>query len=318
MKYVGLLRQQSANNAKSLLLLILFPVLLLGITWVVCAGMSFSSPDEYDPYYSYSVSEAFFQFAPIVLVATGIWFLIAYSYHSKMIANATKAKPLERRDNMHIYNLVENLCMAVDMDMPKVYVINSSALNAYASGINNKSYTVTLTQGIIDKLSTEELEGVIAHELTHIRNRDVRLLVVSIIFVGIFSFIAQVAMRSLQFGVGGARSSNKKGGGNGMFLLIVLVAVIIGYFFSTLLRFAISRKREFMADAGGAQMTSNPLALASALRKISGDSKIASMTNEDVAQLFIEHPIQKKKGGISTLFATHPPILERIRVLEQF
>ena len=317
MKYVGLLKQQSTNNAKSILLLILFPVLLLGITWVVCAGMSFSSPDEYDPYHSYSVSEAFYQFAPIVLVATGIWFLIAYSYHSKMIANATKAKPLERRDNMHIYNLVENLCMAVDMPMPQVYVINSSALNAYASGINNKSYTVTLTQGIIDKLSTEELEGVIAHELTHIRNRDVRLLVVSIIFVGIFSFIAQVALRSLQFGVG-ARSSNKKGGGNGMVLLIVLVAVIIGYFFSSLLRFAISRKREFMADAGGAQMTSNPLALANALRKISGDSKISSMTNEDVAQLFIEHPIQKKRRSISTLFATHPPIQERIRVLEQF
>jgi len=316
MKYVGLLRQQSANNAKSILLLIMFPVLLLGITWVVCAAMSLSSPEDFDPYYTYSIRDTFFTFVPIVSGATLLWFLIAYSVHSKMIANATNAKPLERRDNMRVYNLVENLCMAVDMPMPKVNVIESSALNAYASGINAHSYTVTLTRGIIQRLNDEELEGVIAHELSHIRNRDVRLLVVSIIFVGIFTFAAQVAMRSLRFGAISGRGG-KKGGGNGVVLLIALVAIIIGYFFSMLLKFAISRKREYMADAGGAQMTSNPLALASALRKISGESKIQALTNEDVAQLFIEHPLQKK-GGISSLFATHPPIGERIRILEQF
>jgi heat shock protein HtpX len=205
--------------------------------------------------------------------------------------------------------------MAHGMTMPKVNVIEDSSLNAFASGINNKSYAVTLSRGIINKLDDAELEGVIAHELCHIRNRDVRLLVVSIIFVGIFTYIAQIAMRSLLYTPRRSGGKNDKGGA--VVLLIVAVLAARGYFFSLLLRFAISRKREFMADAGAAEMTKNPRALASALRKISGDPKIESVTREDVAQLFIEHPLSKK-GGFSNLFATHPPIKKRIEILEQF
>ena len=300
MKYVGILRQQSANNFKTMLLLVMFPVLLLGLTWVVCAF----------------VQQDYLVWAPLVFGATLIWFLIAYAFNSAMISHATGAKPLERRDNKRVYNLVENLCMSQGMTMPKVQVIEDSSLNAYASGINKKSYTVTLSRGIIERLEDAELEGVIAHELTHIRNRDVRLLVVSIIFVGIFTFVAQFAARALLYGPRRSRNSKNDGGG-AIILLVVAVAAAIGYLFSLLLRFAISRKREYMADAGGAQMTKNPQALAMALRKISGDPRIESVTRKDVAQLFIEHPLSKK-GGFSGLFATHPPIQKRIEVLEQF
>ncbi|MDR2585578.1 MAG: M48 family metallopeptidase [Prevotellaceae bacterium] len=300
MKYKGILRQQSANNFKTMLLLVMFPALLLGLTWVVC----------------FYLQEDAWVWAPVVFGATILWFLIAYSFHSLMISFATKSKPLERMENKRVYNLVENLCMANGIQMPKVNVIEDSSLNAFASGINNKSYTVTLSRGIIERLTDAELEGVIAHELTHIRNRDVRLLIVSIIFVGIFTFVAQVAMRALWY-TPRRSSSSKNGGGGAVVLLVVAIAAAIGYFFSLLLRFAISRKREFMADAGGAQMTKNPLALAMALRKISTDPKIESVTRKDVAQLFIEHPLTKK-GGFSTLFATHPPIQKRIALLEQF
>ena len=317
MKYVGILRQQSANNAKSILLLILFPLLLLGLLWVFCAivfqGVFYDDPDGY---YNMTPNEAFVAYAPVVLALTVIWFLIAYSLHSWMISSATHSKPLERRDNKRVYNLVENLCMAKGMSMPKINVIEDSSLNAFASGINKKSYTVTLTRGIIERLNDSELEGVIAHELSHIRNRDVRLLVVSIIFVGIFTFIAQFAMRALWYAPNRSRGG-KNGGGAAILLLVAAVLAAVGYLISLLLRFAISRKREFMADAGAAEMTQNPFALASALRKISGNPKVESLQREDIAQLFIEHPLNKK-GGISSLFATHPPIQKRIEILEQF
>jgi len=317
MKYVGILRQQSSNNAKSILLLIMFPALLLGLTWIFCA-LVYPRLPGYDPdgFYIMASREAFASYAPIVVGATAIWFLIAYSLHSWMIANATNAKPLERRENKRVYNLVENLCMTQGMTMPKINVIEEPSLNAFASGINKQSYTVTLTRGIIDRLDDDELEGVIAHELMHIRNRDVRLLIFSIIFVGIFTFIAQAAMRSLWYAPSRSRNS-KNDKGTIVIVLIVIVLAAIGYFFSLLLRFAISRKREFIADAGAAEMTKNPRALASALREISGNPKVSSVTRKDIAQLFIEHPLSNK-GGFSTLFATHPPIQTRIEILEQF
>jgi heat shock protein HtpX len=243
-----------------------------------------------------------------------LWFIIAYFINTTMIQSATQSEPLERRENKRVYNLVENLCMANGMAMPKVNVIEDGALNAFASGINKNTYTVTLTRGIINKLDDLELEGVIAHELTHIRNRDVRLMIVSIIFVGIFTMIAQMAARMAFYGSIG-RSRDKNGAGAMVMILIVVALGVIGYLFSLLIRLSISRKREFMADAGAAQMTKNPLALAGALRKISRNPIIEGVKREDIAQLYIEH---KAKGAFSGLFATHPPIEKRIKVLEQF
>ena len=166
--------------------------------------------------------------------------------------------------------------------------------------------------GIINRLSDAELEAVIAHELTHIRNRDVHVLIVSIVFVGIFSFLSRMASRRL-----GSLQNGKNGGGLAI-LLVVLVLAVIGYLITMLMRFAISRNREYMADAGSAEMTKNPLALASALRKISTDPLIEAVEQNDMAQLFIENPMKKSASFVNELFATHPPIEKRIRVLEQF
>ena len=209
--------------------------------------------------------------------------------------------------------------MSQGMLMPKINIINDDSLNAYASGINKKSYTVTLSKGIIEKLNDEELEAVIAHELSHIRNHDVRLLIISIVFVGIFSMLAQIALRSAYYS-SFTRKRDDKGGAALIILLTMLVAAV-GYFFAILMRFAISRKREYLADAGSAEMTKNPLALASALRKISADPDIEAVKREDVAQLFIQHPGKQAESalsGLSGLFATHPPIEKRIQILEQF
>ena len=226
------------------------------------------------------------------------------------------------RSLKNIYNnLTENLCMGIGMKMPKLQIIESDALNAFASGISEKTFTVTLTRGIIDTLDDSELEGVIAHELMHIRNKDVRLLIISIIFVGIFSFIIQFAFRSLLYG-SMFRGNRKDGKDNGAgIMMIILLVSIVAYALGLLFKFALSRKREYLADAGAAQMTKNPLALASALRKISGNADVNEVKSEDIQEMFIENPPGSTAGllgNIGSLFSTHPPIEKRIELLEQF
>jgi heat shock protein HtpX len=318
MKYIGLDRQVRKNNFNSFLLLIAFPALLLAMVFGIVYFIAQKHNENAEIYgETYDSTQMFLNTAPIVLAAVGIWFLIAWAGHTTFIRLATGSKPLERKENKRVYNLVENLCIQQGMPMPKVFVIEDDSLNAFASGIDKRSYSVTLSRGIMNKLNDEELEGVIAHELTHIQNRDVRLLIISIIFVGIFAFLAEIAFRSLHFG-GGRSSSNKKGSGG--IILIVIVVTAIAYFISMLLRFGISRSREYLADAGAAEMTKKPYALASALKKISGDPYIEAVENRDVAQLFIDNPqvSARKSGSWDNLFATHPPIDKRIELLEQF
>jgi heat shock protein HtpX len=306
-------------------MLILFPCIILLLTWVfflITNYYLYQSEYQYSGYQEQTFSDATFSFlhaAPWVIGVCLVWFLIAYFANTVIINSATGSKPLERRDNKRVYNLVENLCMTTHMDMPKINVIEDSSLNAFASGLNKKTFTVTLSRGIIDRLNDQELEAVIAHELTHIRNNDVKVLIVSIVFVGIFSFLTQILFRTLLHGRFQSRSNNKnEGGGAIVLLLIALLLAAIGYFFTILMRFAISRNREYMADAGSAEMTKNPLALASALRKISADPYIEAVERKDVAQLFIDNPLKKGASFINEIFATHPPINKRIKVLEQF
>jgi heat shock protein HtpX len=309
MKYVGIQTQIWKNNINSTILLLLFPVVLFALTWLFVFFVS--GQDGEDPVGS--ANEAFFHLFSWITAGVILWFLVAYGSHTAMIRRATGSRPLERRENKRIYNIVENLCITAGMKTPKINVIEDDSYNAFASGINQKTYTVSVSRGMIDRLDDQELEGVIAHELTHIRNRDVRLLIISIIFVGIFSFLAEMFFRSMIYG-GGSRKG--KGGGA---VVIGLVLALAGYFLSVLFRFAISRKREYMADAGGAELTKNPLALASALRKISTDPRIEAVKRQDVAQMFIENPQEKRKGfSIASIFSTHPPIDERIRLLEQY
>jgi len=322
-KYIGIQTQQLRNNFRSTLLLVLFPCVILLLTWLffmIYGNFVFSNP-EFQAYNELTLSEwanqSFFSTAPLVFGVCLVWFLIAYFANTAIINNSTGAKPLDRKESKRVYNLVENLCIANNMEMPKINVIEDSSLNAYASGINQKSYTVTLSRGIIDKLQDDELEAVIAHELTHIRNRDVRLLIISIVFVGIFSFLSQILLRSMAH-MRLAGRNDKNGGSTALIMVIVLVLAAVGYLVTALMRFAISRKREYMADAGSAEMTHKPWALASALRKISGDPLIEAVAQKDVAQLFIDNPLKKGMSVAGKLFSTHPPIEERIKILEQF
>lgn len=318
MKYVGLQEQITSNNRKSIFLLIGFPGVLLGAVYAVFMFASYTEAGGIDIDLS---NELFIESMPFVFLGTAIWFLIAYWGHSAMIDYASGSKTIERKENMRVYNLTENLCMGIGMTMPKLKIIETDALNAFASGLNKKSYSVTLTRGIIDKLDDDELEGVIAHELMHIRNNDVKLLVISIIFVGIFSLIIQIAFRSMLYG-SMTRSRRKDGKGSGGLMIVILVVSIVAYLISLLFKFALSRKREYLADAGAAEMTKNPLALANALRKISGNSKVDSIKSDDIKEMFIDNSPDKTStnllGGIGNMFSTHPPINERITVLEQF
>lgn len=333
MKYVGIETQQRRNNMLSMMLLILFPLILLGIVWLFFFLISYFGSATYDDYGNAirsadwdTVNYYFLKAIPWVIVFVAVWFVIAYFSNTSMIRMATGAKPLERKENSRIYNIVENLCMTCGMNTPKINIVDDPQLNAFASGIDEKSYTVTLTTGIIDMLNDDELAGVIGHELTHIRNHDTRLLIISIIFVGIVATMTSIAVRMIynMFLFGGGRRDNEKKENGASIIVILLIAVVccaVGYLFTALTRFAISRKREYMADAGGASLCGNPLALASALRKISNDPGLSHVNRDDVAQLFIIHPKDMSQGFmnvVNSLFSTHPSTEKRIQILEQF
>ena len=330
--------QISRNNRMTFLLLLMFPLIILGVVWAFIALVNYFGNGYYDQYGNLvhemdaaTVEYYFLNSLPWVVGGVGIWFAIAYLFNSSMVKAATKARTLTRKENPRVYNIVENLCMTAGMDMPKVNVVDDPQLNAFASGINKSSYTVTVTTGLMNVLNDEELAGVIGHELTHIRNHDTRLLITSIIFVGIIStvmsMIVQTMYNMMWFGGGSRRVSSSDDDDRGSGIAVIVVLIIgyalcaVAYLFTALTRFAISRKREYMADAGGAELCGNPLALASALRKISRKPGLQDVKRDDVAQLFIIHP-QKLAGGamnfLSSLFSTHPDTKKRIEILEQF
>ena len=348
MKYVGIQTQIWRNNRNTVILLILFPVILLAMVLMVLAGLDLCGMLCYmesaasrpcidkvstDIFHWAMIWDCFVMILPYTLGTTLVWFVIAYFANTAIIRHATGARPLERKENLRVYNIVENLCIAGNIYMPKINIVEDASLNAFASGIDDKSYTITLTTGIIDKLDDRELSAVVAHELTHIKNRDTRLLVVCIVFVGIFSTLMTISVKLLAgmgraMATGRGRRNNKGGGG---FLVIILVALLllicssVAFFFGTLTRLAISRKREYVADAGGAELCGDPLALSSALRKISAEPGLGQVRREDVAQLYIVHPDEEDDGGLTGLvakvnlmFCTHPDTPERIKLLEQF
>lgn len=355
MKYVGIQTQIWRNNRNTVILLCMFPVILLGLVFAFIVAMDFlgviccffSDPQIgsealqkmcREPAVDgirWSMDQALFITAlPYVLGVTAIWFLIAYVANTSIIRHATHARPLERRENVRVYNIVENLCIAGGIEMPKINIIEDSNLNAFASGIDVNSYTITLTSGIIDKLDDAELSAVVGHELTHIRNRDTRLMIVCIVFVGIFSTLMTMSLKVMGAILrGSSRSRNRKNGGGIAIVFVILLVVLmlssIAYFFSTMTRLAISRKREYVADAGGAELCGDPLALSNALRKISAEPGLSRVHRDDVAQLYIVHPdeegdeeenskLSSLVAKVNLIFCTHPDTPERIRLLEQF
>ncbi len=253
--------------------------------------------------------------SPYIFGGVAIWFVIAWFFHARMIRAASGAVPVTRNEYPEIYNMLENLCISRGVPMPHFNIIDSPALNAFASGINEKTYSITLTRGIVEALEPEELNAVIAHELTHIMNRDVRLMMVAIIFVGIFSFLAEVTFRSLLYGryTAAARYGNNRGrSGGGILIVIIGLAILaVGYMFAILVRFAISRRREYMADAGAVELTKDPEAMMRALMRISNRAEMKDMPR-DMKQLCIENA-----SHFMGMFASHPPIEKRIETLSR-
>ncbi|MEL7492050.1 MAG: M48 family metallopeptidase [Pseudomonadota bacterium] len=304
------------NNLKSLLLLAGFPVLLLVLMYGLSVGYVGLT------YQIYTLEEGLVAALdvmagawPFAFLAAFVWFAIAWAFNQQMVKLAVGARSLSRKDAPDLYNMLENLCISRGVPMPKLNVINTSALNAFASGVDRGSYTITLTSGLIRTLDDDELEAVIAHELTHIMNRDVRLLIVAVIFVGIFSFFFEILFRNMfRTGVrvgGHTRSRNGDSRGGGVLIIIAVALIALAYFLAITIRFALSQKREYLADAGAVELTKDPDAMISALQKISGNSDVDAPA--DVQQMMVENT--HKFAGV---FTTHPPIKKRIAALVEF
>ncbi|CAN5189548.1 M48 family metallopeptidase [soil metagenome] len=314
------------NRLKSVLLLLGFPFLLL----LICFGFALVIAAFNDPTVGEGIVDAWYLLPGLVPVAVGgalIWFVIAWFANQAIIDAVTGARPADRKAYPRLYNLLENLCISRGITMPALRVIDTTAMNAFASGVRKGRYSVTVTTGLMDALNDAELEAVLAHELTHIENRDVQLLVIAAVFVGVISLVGDLLIRAPRAllwgsssgnsggggGWSGGRSSsrsNSKGGGGGGFIILILIAIAIFLFARVLaiaLRFAMSRKREYLADAGSVELTKNADAMISALRKIDGRSEIAAPAQ--VQEMFLDHP---RATGLGGLFSTHPSVDARV------
>lgn len=290
--------QISANKFKTWLIIILFIIFITTLLYI------------YGKVAGYGLS-----FAGMALVISGIMSFVSYYYSDKMILAMSNAKQISKKDNPEFYRIVENLSIGAGLPMPRLYMINDTAPNAFATGRDPKHAVVCATTGIIQKLNKAELEGVISHELSHIKNYDIRLMAIVVILVGLVALLADFFMRSLWFS--GNRRSKENNNVQGIFLLIGIALAVLSPIIATLIQLAVSRKREFLADASGALLTRYPDGLASALEKIAKDKEPLEVANNATAHLYIANPF---KGKISAswfagLFNTHPPIEERIKIL---
>lgn len=304
------------NNLKSVVLLAGFPVLLLLLLYGLSVGyVGMTEPVDNVGEGMVLALDHMTRVWPFALLGAALWFAIAWFSYQKIIEASVGARSLTRKEAPDLYNLLENLCVSRGLTMPALNIIETPALNAFASGLDEKSYKVTVTRGLIETLDKDELEAVLAHELTHIMNRDVRLLIIAVIFVGIFSFFGEMVFRGLlRSGVRtGGYSRGRKGDsrGGGMLILIAIAIIVITYLLALVIRFSLSQKREYLADAGAVELTRNPDAMISALQKISGNSDVDAPN--DIQQMMVEN-----RNPFAGVFATHPPIKKRIEALTEF
>jgi heat shock protein HtpX len=244
-----------------------------------------------------------------------------YYYSDKIVLAMSRAKPVEKKDYPYLYNVVEGLAIAAGLPKPRCYIIDDTAPNAFASGRNPKNSVVVVTKGLLQKLNRVELEGVIAHEMSHIKNYDVLVQTLAVVMVGIVVLLSDWILRSFFWGGGGRRRerTGKGRGGNAAAILVAagLLLAVLSPLIAQLIRLAISRKREFLADANGALLTRYPPGLASALKKIAADTEPLEAANKATAHLYIVNPLKDLKGAVNTMFSTHPPVAARIAALEK-
>src|SRR3989338_7978850 len=252
----------------------------------------------------------------IAVIFSLIYSMIGFYSGGSMILKMSGAKPVTKKEYPYLYHTIEGLAISAGIPAPKAYVIEDSALNAFATGRDPKNASITVTSGLLKKLNRQELEGVIAHEMSHIKNYDIRFMMLTAVLVGLITLLSDFMLRSFIFGHG--NRDRERGKGAVFLIVIALVLAILTPIIGKIIKFSISRKREFLADANGAILTRYPPGLAEALRKISEDpDPLVDKANKATAHLFISTPFRKKHGFISGLFLTHPPIEERIKRLEQ-
>lgn len=311
---VGLQTYIWNNNLKSGLLLLGFPLLLIGMVYALeLLLMSWGAlPSGYSMSDNFALAgQMLVGYAPLAIGVALAWFVIAYFSYQGIIDLSTGARKVTRQEQPKLYNLLENLAISRGMKTPALRIIDSDAMNAFATGLHEGQYSVTVTRGLMATLNDQEMEAVLAHEMTHVINRDVRLMVIASIFAGIITLLAQVIYRSIVWTSWSGGDRRRGRGGAGLFILIALAIAALGWLLAIVIKMAISRRREFVADMGSVELTKNPDAMISALRKISGHSHVEAP--DSMRAMFIDYD-----EGVMSLFATHPPIDARIKALVQF
>jgi len=251
------------------------------------------------------------------LIAASMYVLISYRFSAQLVLGMSGAHEVSHEQNPELYHMVENLCIGAGIPVPRIYTIDDTAPNAFATGRDPKHAYIVVTKGLLQKLDKLELEGVIAHELSHIRNYDIRLMTVVVMLVGLVALLADFFLRWTWFGAGARRGNKGKGEGAGgaIILVVAIIMAILAPIAAQLIRFAISRRRESLADASSALLTRYPEGLARALEKISQDKEPLEAANKATAHLYIINPLKDHTSWLNNLFSTHPPIQERIKAL---
>jgi len=288
--------QIDSNKRRTVILIVIFIAVILALGWL------------FGNLYDYGYGGLFIA----IIISTGMT-LVGYYQGDKVALWTSGAKAVEKADNPYLYRIVENLCITTGIPTPRVYLINDPAINAFATGRDPEHSSIAVTVGAVEKLKNEELEGVVAHELSHVKNYDIRLMTIVIVLVGIVSLLSNFMFRANLFG--GRRSSNDRSEGGAILMIVGLILMIFAPLVSSLIQLAISRRREYLADASGALLTRYPEGLASALERIKLENLPTRNANNATAHLYFANPFSGRK--ISTLFSTHPPIDERIAALRQ-
>src|SRR6201747_2677001 len=321
----GLYTHIASNKFRSMLLLggLFLLIYVLVYAGALIAEVVIDSDGSVDYYLAAALRDLIKAF-PYATIAAALWIVIAYFFHQSIIDAVTGGEDVTRLQEPRLYNLLENLCISRGIPMPKLKVMDSDALNAFATGLNRRQYSVTVTTGLLKALNDQEIEAVLGHELTHIRNGDVQLMVIAVVIAGVVGFFAELFFRSFfysNWNFGGGRSSSSsssnsdsKGGGAAVIVVILAVALIaLAWALSLVVRLALSRSRELLADAGSVELTKNPDAMISALRKIENRGELPGATSA-VMELCVDNP----REGFADLFATHPSVDSRVAALVKY
>ncbi|MGO4711084.1 M48 family metalloprotease [Bradyrhizobium sp. 2TAF24] len=322
----GLYTHIASNKFRSMLLLGgLFLLIYVMVFAGALIGEVMADSGGTVDYYLAAAARDLIKALPLATLGSAAWIVVAYFFHQSIIDAVTGGRDVTRQDQPRLYNLLENLCISRGIPMPKLKIMDSDALNAFATGLNRKQYSVTVTSGLLRALDDQEVEAVLGHELTHIRNGDVQLMVIAVIIAGVVGFFAELFFRiffNSGIRIGGGRGSSsssssdgdRKGGGGAIVVIILAVALIaLAWLMSLVVRFALSRSREYLADAGSVELTKNPDAMISALRKIENRGELPGATSA-VMEMCVDNPRQ----GFADLFATHPSVESRVQKLVQF